>query len=233
MMRTVFLACDADPRLAESLRDEGYSVSYVTTSGLVGAAVSNHPDMFMCRLGTDDEAELVIYPGLYADLPDSQVREYPGMRTLEPDYPHDIAYNAACTGRFFIHNLRYTAPELRARAEELGMVMVDVKQGYSKCSTVTVDEDSIITYDRGITEACRKAGIDVLTVEPGHILLPGFNTGFIGGASGRIGDTVYFNGDLSAHPDFRAITSFIENRGLDVRWFSDWPLTDIGSIIIR
>jgi hypothetical protein len=73
--------------------------------------------------------------------------------------------------------------------------------------------------------------MDVLMITPGHILLPGYDTGFIGGASGRIGDTVIFNGDLSAHPDSDRIIRFIEDRGLKVRWFPEWPLKDIGSII--
>ena len=45
------------------------------------------------------------------------------------------------------------------------------------------------------------------------------------------GDTVYFNGDLTAHPDSETIISFIEKRGLKVRWFAGRPLTDIGSIL--
>jgi hypothetical protein len=94
-----------------------------------------------------------------------------------------------------------------------------------------VDEDSIITYDRGIAKAAEAAGINVLTVDPGHVELPGYDTGFIGGTSGRVGDEIIFNGDLSAHPDCQAIRQFIEERGLKVRYFSGYPLRDIGSII--
>ncbi len=61
--------------------------------------------------------------------------------------------------------------------------------------------------------------------------LPGYDTGFIGGTSGRVGDEIIFNGDLSAHPDCQAIRQFIEERGLKVRYFSGYPLRDIGSII--
>lgn len=35
----------------------------------------------------------------------------------------------------------------------MGMTLVDVRQGYTKCSTVIVDETSIITYDQGIARA--------------------------------------------------------------------------------
>ena len=150
---------------------------------------------------------------------------------LGPDYPGDIIYNACSTGKFFIHNLKYTAPELLRAAKDRNLTTINVSQGYAKCSTVVVDEDSIITYDKGLAKTCLAAGVDVLTVTAGHVVLPGYDTGFIGGASGRIGDTVYFNGDLTAHPDFESIVRFIEDRGLKVKWFEDWPLTDIGSII--
>ena len=53
------------------------------------------------------------------------------------------------------------------------------------------------------------AGINVLLVEPGFVKLRGADTGFIGGASGRVDDEIVFNGDLSAHPNLKKITAFI------------------------
>ena len=61
--------------------------------------------------------------------------------------------------------------------------------------------------------------------------LPGYDTGFLGGTSGRVGDEIVFNGDLSAHPDFEAIKDFIRSRGLQIKYFESYPLRDIGSII--
>ena len=74
--------------------------------------------------------------------------------------------------------------------------------------------------------------MDVLLISEGNIILPGFNTGFIGGCSGKLNDTVFFNGDLSKHPNFIKIKDYIENRGLKCLWFKGTPLTDIGSVII-
>ena len=112
------------------------------------------------------------------------------------------------------------------------MTLIDVRQGYTKCSTVVVDENSIITYDEGIVKACAPyRDLDVLQIAPGFVRLDGFDTGFIGGASGRVGNEIIFNGDLFSHPDFNSIVSFIEKRGLVCRWFADYKLTDIGSIL--
>ena len=56
-------------------------------------------------------------------------------------------------------------------------------------------------------------------------------TGFIGGCSGRIGDTFIFNGDVSQHPDFALMLDFVESKGLTAKWFPEYQLTDIGSIL--
>jgi hypothetical protein len=109
--------------------------------------------------------------------------------------------------------------------------MVDVRQGYAKCSIVIVDEDSIITYDKGIERACSAAGMDVLLIRPGYIRLDGYDTGFIGGTSGRIGDTIFFYGDPDTHPDGDAIRKFILSKGLKISSLKEGELTDIGSII--
>ncbi len=214
-----YISAKARPELSDYLESEGYCVIRTEPCQTVPAQISDHPDLLMCRLGFSDDAPVVI--GEPADLGAS--------------YPADIPYNAVCTGDFFIHNLRFTAGGLlstvRAKAEQGEMTLVDVKQGYAKCSTVIVDERSIITYDRGIAEPCLKAGMDVLLISPGHVRLDGYNTGFIGGCSGRIKDTIVFNGDLSRHPDFEAITLFIQNKGLKCKWFPSWVLEDIGSII--
>ncbi|WNX87619.1 hypothetical protein RVY71_15545 [Emergencia timonensis] len=151
---------------------------------------------------------------------------------LGRDYPSDVAFNAACTGRYFIHNLSYTNEKLLLAAKEMGMTLIDVGQGYTKCSIVVVAEDAIITYDEGIIRACSKyPELEVLQVSPGFVRLDGYDTGFIGGCSGRVGNEVLFNGDLFAHPDFQRIVTFIEKRGLTCRWFPDYKLTDIGSIL--
>ena len=104
-------------------------------------------------------------------------------------------------------------------------------QGYARCSILPVNEDSIITADWGVAKICISAGMNVLLIRPGHIQLTGFNYGFIGGCGGRIGDTVVFHGNLSEHPDGNSIREFIHQRGLKIKDFPEFPLTDIGSIL--
>jgi len=96
---------------------------------------------------------------------------------------------------------------------------------------VVVDENSIITPDIGIQKACLNAGLDVLLIEKGQVVLEGYDYGFIGGASGKVGNRIIFNGDITLHSDYDKIRSFIEARNLEIVYFDQYPLTDIGSII--
>ena len=73
--------------------------------------------------------------------------------------------------------------------------------------------------------------LDVLKVREGHVALPGFDHGFLGGASGLVGGELVFNGDLSAHPDFHLIEDFVISRGAGLKYFPGEPLSDTGSII--
>lgn len=215
-MSKLYISKEANKILTDYLEGQGHVLERVSSEGIVDPAISCHPDVFLCKMGVGDDAPL------FSAAPGD----------LGRDYPQDCAFNAACTGKYFIHNLSATNKGLLQAAREMGMTLVDVRQGYTKCSTVIVDETSIITYDQGIARACGQySDLEVLLISPGFVRLDGYDTGFIGGCSGRVGQEVIFNGDLFAHPDFSRILPFIESRGLTCRWFADYRLTDIGSIL--
>ena len=60
--------------------------------------------------------------------------------------------------------------------------------------------------------------------------LDGYDTGFIGGASGADDDAVYFCGDVSHHPDADAIKAFCQKHGKECVSLSDEELTDVGTL---
>ena len=175
-------------------------------------AVSTHPDIYMCRLPN----------GKVIKANEGEIGE---------SYPDNIAFNAVCLDRYFIHNLKYTNKRLIHEAEALGLIPVNVKQGYTKCSCVVVDGKSVITADDGIFAVLSKLpDVDVLKICPGFVKLVGMEYGFLGGASGKVGNTMFFHGDLSQHPDCNKIVDFIMERGIKIKDFP-FPLEDIGSII--
>ena len=243
-MKKVYLSRQVHPALTSYLTTHGYAIEVVDHEGVPYYPVSTHPDIFMCRLGVWENP--VIFPG--------------NLENITSSYPGNIIYNAVCTGKYFIHNLKHTDADLLnsakawksalcSSAEGVApsgeLIIVDVPQGYTRCCCLPVDDTSFITSDRGIEKALTAAGADVLLIGKGHIELPGFDYGFIGGCAGHVmipsGNTsddynghmvptILFNGDLSNHPDFESIIGFINKRNLNIAYFEDYPLTDIGSI---
>ena len=215
-MKSVYISDMAYLELTEYIISKGYEAVRVLPEGKVHPAMASHPDVYMCKLGASPESPVF----------------FGCAEKLTPDYPGDARYNALCVGRYFIHNLKCTDPNLLRASLKHGLIPIDVRQGYAKCSAVAVDDKSVITSDIGIKMALSALGdIAVLSVVPGHVSLPGFPSGFLGGASGRIGNEIVFCGDLSLHPDGERIRDFIEARGLGVKDFKGQPLLDIGTII--
>jgi hypothetical protein len=117
--------------------------------------------------------------------------------------------------------------------QENGIEIVDVKQGYTRCSTAGIGKNSAITADSTIYNALTKNGIDVLKIDSGSVRLDGYDYGFIGGACTMIDDgTVAFFGDIKTHPNFRKIERFciIHNVKI-INLAEDKPLTDVGGAV--
>lgn len=229
-MNKIYLSALAGKPLIKYLNRNGYETVFITgTSGLsAGSPVYNealtHADIYMCQLGLWENSR--IFMGNTAEL--------------KSHYPGNIIYNALCTGKYFIHNFKYTSPALSeavsSYAHSDGIINVSVSQGYTRCCCLPVNENSFITSDAGISKALESAGADVLLIKPGHIFLPGFEYGFIGGCGGNIitdnRRTVIINGNLKAHPDYEKIADFIKARDINLVFFEEYALEDIGSILV-
>ncbi len=215
-MRKAYISKDANAYLVRYLNSAGFQVEFVQLEGVPHERPSNHADMLMCRLGAGKEANV------FAGSPSEIGRAY----------PESIRFNAVCLDRYFIHNLKHTSPALLDEARVRGLEFICVRQGYTKCNIVVVDGHSVITSDEGIFRVLSKySDIDTLKIHSGFVKLKGFDCGFLGGASGRVDNEIVFNGALSRHPDFSAICNFIADRGLEVRFFPEYELEDIGSVI--
>lgn len=144
-------------------------------------------------------------------------------------YPDDAAYNVANTGKYIIHNFKYTD---RKVLMEISGERINVAQGYTKCAVCIIDENSVITEDEGIAQTLNRHNIDVLKISAGDVKLSGLDYGFLGGASGKLSEnTICFTGDITAHRDYKAILEFCQRKNVKPISLCDGPLTDIGSII--
>ena len=114
------------------------------------------------------------------------------------------------------------------------MSVYPVGQGYTRCSACVLGENAIITADPSISEAAERAGLDVLRIQPGHISLPGYEYGFIGGCTGLLGPGLLgVCGCLENHPDGGRMLDFAEAHGVRVLTIPtpDGRLWDIVGIV--
>lgn len=190
-------------------------------------AVCGHTDMQIHHLGGN---KFVTAPEVYDYyknlLNDAEIIK--GSKFLSGKYPDDICYNAAGLGGILICSAAYTAAEIVSEYKTI----INVNQGYAKCSICIVNENAIITSDKGIYEAAKRSGIDVLKIEPGYIKLKNMSYGFIGGATGLIAPNMLaVNGDIKTHKNCEDIILFCKNYGVEVISLKKGEIEDIGTII--
>jgi len=212
----IYVSKEADRRLIEYLSslDELTLVGPITT---VDKAVSCHADLIYCRLGSGGSENVFIGD----------------ESKLGPKYPNDCSFCAAIVGGYFVHCLKYTDSTLlnTVKNTKNDIILVDVPQGYTRCNVAVIDDSHVITSDMGICKALENTDIECLLISPRQVQLPGYDYGFIGGTMGRVKDEIIFNGDLSSHSDFERIRDFVIGCGLRFKFFKEYPLTDIGSIV--
>lgn len=221
----VFADCRIPAAALQSLQGLGYTVLLCPAHPKLDSAIASHPDMLLfptkCGLLTHRDYT----------VPDCPLPQIPIDRVLGGTYPEDVLLNAAKVGKYLVCRPDATASELLAYAKQNGVTVLPVRQGYAKCNTCIVSDNAVITEDASIASALTAVGIDVLRITAGHVALPGYPYGFIGGASGSDGHRILFCGDLAKHPDGARISDFCLDHGKQPISLCDQPLLDVGSLL--
>ncbi|WP_050356192.1 DUF6873 family GME fold protein [Gottschalkia purinilytica] len=196
-------------------------------------SISYHPDIVIHPINYNT---LMIAPNVFEYYED--IFSYKGFKLIKGEkkllrnYPDNIAYNVARVSKYAIHNIRYTDEKLKFYLEKEGISFINVKQGYSKCSTAIINNNAIITSDVSIYKESKKYNIDVCLIKQGFIELPGLNYGFIGGATGMLSQyEVLFTGNYEEHESKKAIDNFLKKYRLKPIFLSEDKIIDVGSII--
>lgn len=232
------MICLVDERISNkcerALLKRGFRVIKMPPSDRLGTAVASHPDMllFYHRGNIITSAEYCEkFPCVFSDI-----REFSNAtltfadELYAHDYPNDAIFNALTIGEFIFIKEDTASLAVKGYAKRAGLTVVPTKQGYPAC-TVLPFGNSAITADRGIADTLTKQGIKVTLISNGDITLPPYEYGFIGGAAGVLGNTVYFLGDISLHRDFDKIKAALDSEGYISLSLSDEPLSDLGRII--
>ena len=212
----------------ERLAQLGFEVVILPSYERLGRGVDTHADMMLFAL----DNRIFTYKGLGERLRELG-REYEIAEiAYEPSekYPDDIALNCLKVGKYIFCKRKHTAKEVLEYAEKGGYTVVNINQGYARCSACPVGDMGLISADPSMLAGASVVGIDRLPINAGSVSLDGFDYGFIGGACGYCDGSLYFSGDLRAHPDGDRIESFCKGLGVDAVSLSDEPLKDVGSI---
>lgn len=232
-VKTVIVDTRTPKCIQNKIRAKGINIIETPYCWDLYEAVAAHPDMLLHHIGGN---EIIVAPNIYLQIKKKleklKLKVIKGNTVLKSTYPDNIAYNVGRIGKFAIHNFKYTDKKIMERLKEKKIELINVKQGYSKCSICIVNENAIITSDRGIAKKLQKYNIDLLLIRSGYIDLPGLNYGFIGGISGLVeSNKMLFSGDIRKHPDFKNIKRFLRKHSMDFDTVKDEKLIDIGSII--
>lgn len=221
----------------EKLEELGYTVILIPKNNNVYEEISSHVDIFCSKIGNSLVVEPTIYKFIKGELYRTSINVIKGDATCGKIYPYDVPYNVCIHGKNIVHNFKYTDREIINLIEKYSLKKINVSQGYSNCSIFVVDDNSVITTDRGICKMLRKNGIDVLFInETLDIKLLNKDSyssmqGFIGGAISRLGNNVFVSGDLSNIDKEGKIRKYIINRGLQIVDFKGLDVIDYGKII--
>ena len=230
---TIILAGNADMEIVDALKKIKVNIIPTIKCLEVSDSISYHPDIVVHPV---NHSTLVIAPNVYDYYKDvlsgTNLKLIKGEKKLKVKYPEDIAYNVGRMENIGIHNLDYTDEVLKFYLRKEDIELINVKQGYTKCSMAIVDKNSAITADKPIYKILTEKGYSALLVQPGYIDLENQNYGFIGGATGNLSeDSILFSGSLDHHPDKKNIFKFIKSKNKNIHFLSSKNIVDIGTII--
>lgn len=224
MNKRVFISENIPQKVEEIFTELGLDIIKLKGDPSLPLPVSTHADMLIFsdgkRLVTTKnyyEKYNEIFHGCNIIITDTE---------LGNKYPQDTVLNCFVLSERLYGRLESVCKDIL----ELYPKSTNLTQGYAKCSTLLFGNNAV-TADKGIAKALKKNSITVLEITPGFISLPGYDYGFIGGASFVHENKVIFFGDLRAHPDYTNIRNFIEDRGFEVLYTKDTELIDLGSAV--
>lgn len=196
-------------------------------------ALSKHADLSFCYLGHGNavcaRGSLDYYKAKLKGIPICLTE---GSALLDRHYPYDAAYNVAIVGKNLFCKKDSTDKVLLTQAEKMGYKIININQGYSKCSVCPIDEQSAVSADKSFAKKAEAEGIEVLLITNDTILLPPYKNGFFGGCAFMADkNTLIVKGDIKTHPDSDKITEFLTKRNIQIKSLDSGSLFDFGSFI--
>lgn len=226
-----------DYRISEeeliNLKKEGVIPIKVPNTSLVYDAISGHVDIQLNILSKKNKTVIVhkdIDKNFLKKLKEFSINYIFSHSSLGNKYPYDIILNALITEDFLMHNIKYTDKTLLKNSSM--KKLINVSQGYTKCSVLNIYDKAFITSDKLIYKSLLTEGFDVLLLPPGDIILEGLDYGFIGGTGGAIGNNkIAFFGNLNYYKYGKEVLIFLKKHNVTPVYLKNSKLIDRGSIL--
>ena len=228
-MNTCFVDCRISEVELHNLYKENLNIIQIPKSPHLYDSICAHPDI---QVNITSSSSIILASNSYLDTSkiSSNIDIKYSKNKLEEKYPKNIFLNAVNLKDYFIHNLKYTDEVLLSSVQN--KELINIKQGYSKCSCCIISDSALITSDIGIYNSLKPYNIDTLLVPAGDIKLPGLSYGFIGGCSGLIAeDKLAFFGNLKNHNYEKEVKDFLFKHNVEPIYLCDSKLIDRGSIL--
>jgi len=207
----------------QNLRKLG-NVFELKSENIVYNAISSHPDIFIFQA----ENSAIIAKNSPKDLVEfldlNNIEFSFGNSNLYEKYPETAFYNAAYRDNLIIHNKNISDSKILESCKNSRFI--NVKQAYSRCTTLILNKKRVITSDKGIFKKLKNAFL----VDDSNIILPEFEHGFFGGCCGIFKNNIYILGELKTIPNYKSLVSYIEESGFNIVELNSGNLFDGGGI---
>jgi len=212
----------------------GYEIIKVKKHNEIYNEISSHTDIFCYKI---DDTVIFQEKSLSGSI-DNKYISIHGDK-VDNSYPDCAIYNVCTVDNYAIHNFEITDKTVLSILQSKGYNLINVKQGYANCSILPLSNKCCITSDKGIYSTLADNNFDVLYIDECELDIKLFNSnntysnmsGFIGGCSSVMGDTVIFFGDLDRFKCKDKLVDYIYSRGYKIKDFKDMDVIDYGSCI--
>lgn len=214
--------------IIEELQGMGVRVLRVMRSADLPEPLASHADLLVLPLGGDLVAVSADQDELIAGL---ELESFRVIRVggLGREYPRDCRLNVLPLGNRLIGNRRAIAEELLSAGP---YETVHVNQGYTRCSSVLIDEDTVLTDDQSIGKTVLNFAKYSIIMKQNEVILKGYDHGFIGGSCGKLSaEKIAFAGRIPDSSFGRSLRRALSERGVSLEELGNSPLTDIGGIV--
>ena len=217
------------PKAAKNQLSAFFTVITLPPDPLLAPPVSSHPDMLITIIN-----KTLFCHNKYYEIASDKIDSILSLCSLNlictnsprgAVYPLDVGLNTLVLQdqQKLITRRDTLAPEL------LPYLAADTKQGYAGCSSLYIN-GTLATSDPSMIRAAERCDIPVHRLPQGGILLPGYNTGFIGGCGGVWNNSVYLFGNPDSCAQGYVLKEYCQHVNITVVSLCDAPLSDFGGI---